>query len=38
MGGGTGAGGFDGPGGHSVVLDDCNFHEVANLDSFDVDR
>ncbi|KAG2499617.1 hypothetical protein HYH03_002556 [Edaphochlamys debaryana] len=24
--------------GHTVVLDDCNFHEVANLDSFDVDR
>ncbi|GFR48289.1 hypothetical protein Agub_g10061, partial [Astrephomene gubernaculifera] len=24
--------------GHMVVLDDCNFHEVANLDSFDVDR
>ncbi|PNW87410.1 hypothetical protein CHLRE_02g146600v5 [Chlamydomonas reinhardtii] len=27
-----------GDGGHMVVLDDCNFHEVANLDSFDVDR
>ncbi|GLC41360.1 hypothetical protein PLESTB_001020500 [Pleodorina starrii] len=24
--------------GAMVVLDDCNFHEVANLDSFDVDR
>ncbi|GIL81260.1 hypothetical protein Vretimale_1180 [Volvox reticuliferus] len=24
--------------GHMVVLDDCNFHEVANLDNFDVDR
>lgn len=33
LGGGPGA-----DGGHSVVLDDCNFHEVANLESFDVDR
>jgi hypothetical protein len=24
--------------GHSVFLDDCNFHECANLESFDVDR
>eukprot|EP00201_Polytomella_parva_P010084 CAMPEP_0175072456 /NCGR_PEP_ID=MMETSP0052_2-20121109/19924_1 /TAXON_ID=51329 ORGANISM="Polytomella parva, Strain SAG 63-3" /NCGR_SAMPLE_ID=MMETSP0052_2 /ASSEMBLY_ACC=CAM_ASM_000194 /LENGTH=431 /DNA_ID=CAMNT_0016339971 /DNA_START=54 /DNA_END=1346 /DNA_ORIENTATION=+ len=23
---------------HSVILDDCNFHEVANLESFDLDR
>lgn len=24
--------------GHSVYLDDCNFHECANLESFDIDR
>lgn len=25
-------------GGHAVFLDDCNFHECANLESFDIDR
>uniref|UniRef100_A0A8R7V9L9 MHD domain-containing protein n=1 Tax=Triticum urartu TaxID=4572 RepID=A0A8R7V9L9_TRIUA len=25
-------------GGGSVVLDDCNFHESVQLDSFDIDR
>mmetsp|Transcript_12303 Transcript_12303/g.36092 ORF Transcript_12303/g.36092 Transcript_12303/m.36092 type:complete len:445 (-) Transcript_12303:237-1571(-) len=24
--------------GHTVFLDDCNFHECANLESFDIDR
>ena len=24
--------------GHSVYLDDCNFHECGNLENFDVDR
>ena len=23
---------------HTVYLDDCNFHECANLESFDIDR
>mmetsp|Transcript_5129 Transcript_5129/g.11158 ORF Transcript_5129/g.11158 Transcript_5129/m.11158 type:complete len:447 (+) Transcript_5129:390-1730(+) len=31
-------GSFADSGGHSVYLDDCNFHECANLESFDVDR
>ncbi|MEW5310417.1 MAG: hypothetical protein WDW38_002216 [Sanguina aurantia] len=30
--------GAAGAGGHSVILDDCNFHECANLESFDIDR
>jgi hypothetical protein len=25
-------------GGGSVILDDCNFHESVQLDSFDIDR
>ena len=38
--GGNGGGyrGFSGWGGMAVLLDDCNFHESADLATFDVDR
>lgn len=38
--GGNGGGyrGFSGGGGMAVLLDDCNFHESADLATFDVDR